>query len=82
MIFEIFGDGMYIEACDENGHSNTGKYTMTYIEEEMAGTLVDYLGNKSTYHELSAIHMEPQAYFMSQVGDYIKYLKGIQYVEL
>ena len=82
MIFEIFGDGMYIEACDEDGNSNTGKLTMTYIEEEMVGTLVDYLGNPGTYHELSAIHMEPQSYYMSQLGDYIKFLKGVQYVEL
>ena len=82
MIFEIFGDGMYIEACDADGNSNTGKLTMTYIEEEMVGTLVDYLGNPGTYHELSAIHMEPQSYYMSQLGDYIKFLKGVQYVEL
>ena len=76
IIFEKFGEGMFIPA----GH--TGKMTLTYIENEMCGTLVDYLGNKSTYHELSAIHMEPQSYFMSLVGDYIKFLKGVQYVEI
>lgn len=82
MIFEIFGDGMFIEARDENGNSNTGKLTMTYIEDEMVGTLVDYQGNKGTYHELSAIHMEPQSYLMSLIGDYIKFLDGVQYVEI
>ena len=76
IIFEKFGEGMFIPA----GH--TGKMTLTYIENEMCGTLVDYLGNKFTYHELSAIHMEPQSYFMSLVGDYIKFLKGVQYVEI
>lgn len=76
IIFEKFGEGMFIPA----GH--TGKMTLTYIENEMCGTLVDYLGNKSTYHELSAIHMEPQSYFMSLVGDYIKFLKGVQYIEI
>lgn len=76
IIFEKFGEDMFIPA----GH--TGKMTLTYIENEMCGTLVDYLGNKSTYHELSAIHMEPQSYFMSLVGDYIKFLKGVQYVEI
>ena len=76
IIFEKFGEGMFIPA----GH--TGKMTLTYIENEMCGTLVDYLGNKSTYHELSAIHMEPQSYFISLVGDYIKFLKGVQYVEI
>lgn len=76
IIFEKFGEGMFIPA------GYTGKMTLTYIENEMCGTLVDYLGNKSTYHELSAIHMEPQSYFMSLVGDYIKFLKGVQYVEI
>lgn len=74
-IFHKFGEGLYVPA----GH--TGKMTLTYIENEMAGTLVDYLGNEGQYHELSAIHMEPQAYFMSLLGDYIKFLEGVQYVE-
>ena len=76
LIFEKFGEGMFIPA----GH--TGKLTMTYIEDEMKGTLVDYLGNPGEFHELSAVHMEPQSYFMSIIGDYIKFLKGVQYVEL
>ena len=76
LIFEKFGEGMFIPA----GH--TGKLTMTYIEDEMKGVLVDYLGNPGEFHELSAVHMEPQSYFMSLIGDYIKFLKGVQYVEL
>ena len=76
MIFEKFGDGMYIPA----GH--TGKLTLTYIEDEMHGVLVDYLGNECEYHELSGVHAEPQSYFMSIIGDYMKFLKGVQYVEL
>ena len=75
-IFERFGEGFYVPA----GH--TGKMTLTYIEDETYGTLVDYLGNEGVYNELSSIHMEPQSYFMSLVGDYIKYLEGVQYVEL
>ena len=74
-IFHKFGEGLHVPA----GH--TGKMTLTYIEDEMAGTLVDYLGNPHTYHELSSIHMEPQSYFMSMLGDYIKFLEGVQYVE-
>lgn len=76
LIFEIFGEGMFIPA----GH--TGKLTMSYIDDELKGTLVDYLGTKAEFHELSSIHMEPQSYFMSLVGDYIKFLKGVQYVEI
>jgi hypothetical protein len=76
LIFEKFGEGMFIPA----GH--TGKLTLTYIEEEIKGTLVDYQGVAGEFHELSAIHMEPQSYYMSLVGDYIKFLKGVQYVEI
>ena len=75
-IFNIFGDGFYVPA----GH--TGKMTLCYIEEETAGTLVDYLGVEHEYNELSSIHMEPQSYYMSLVGDYIKYIEGVQYVEI
>ena len=75
-IFERFGEGFFVPA----GH--TGKMTLSYIEEETYGTLVDYLGNEGVYNELSSVHMEPQSYFMSLVGDYIKYLEGVQYVEL
>lgn len=76
LVFEKFGEGMFIPA------DYTGKYTLTYIEDEMSGTLVDYLGVKGEFHEYSAIHMEKQSYFMSLIGDYIKFLKGVQYVEI
>lgn len=75
VIFEKFGEGLFIP------EKHTGKNTLTYIEDEMAGTLVDYLGKKAKWHEMSSIHMEPQAYFMSLIGDYIKYLEGVQHVE-
>lgn len=76
LIFDYFREGFYIPA----GH--TGKMTLTYIEKESSGTLVDYQGNEAVWHERSSIYMEPQGYFMSMVGDYLKYLEGIQYVEL
>lgn len=86
LIFEKFGEGLFIPSTYTNKDGiltyPTGKLTLTYIEEEMKGTLVDYLGVKGEFHELSAIHMEPQSYFMSLVGDYIKFLKGVQYVEI
>ena len=75
MIFEEFGEGMFIPA----GH--TGKMTMTYIDKPTSGVVTDYLGNEWTFHELSSVHMEPQSYYMSVVGDYIKFLEGMQYVE-
>ena len=75
VIFERFGEGFFVPA----GH--TGKMSLTYIEEETFGTLVDYQGTVAVYNEMSSVHMEPQSYFMSLVGDYIKYLEGVQYVE-
>ena len=75
LIFERFGEGFFVPA----GH--TGKMSLTYIEDETYGTLVDYQGNVGVYNELSSVHMEAQSYFMSLVGDYIKYLEGVQYVE-
>ena len=75
IIFHKFGEGFYVP----EGH--TGKNTITYIEDEMKGTLVDYLGNVAEWHEKSAIYMEPQSYFMSLISDYTKFLEGVQYVE-
>lgn len=75
VIFEKFGEGLFIP------EKHTGKNTITYIEDEMTGTLVDYRGKKAKWHEMSSIHMEPQSYFMSLIGDYIKYLEGVQHVE-
>lgn len=76
LVFEKFGEGMFIPK------EHTGKNTLTYVDTELKGTLVDYLGVKAPFHELSSIHMEKQSYFMSLVGDYIKFLEGIQYVEI
>lgn len=75
IIFHKFGEGLFVPA----GH--TGKMTLTYIEDELKGTLVDYLGQSNEWHELSSIYMEPQSYFMSIISDYIRFLEGVQYVE-
>lgn len=74
-IFAEYGDGLYIPS----GH--TGKLTMTYIDGATSGVVTDYLGETSTFNELSSVHMEPQSYYMSMVGDYLKFLEGVQYVE-
>lgn len=86
LIFEKFGEGMFIPAEYKNKDgvitNPTGKMTLTYIENEIKGTLVDYQGVAGEFHELSAIHMEKQSYYMSLIGDYIKFLEGVQYVEI
>ena len=76
LVFEKFGESMYIPP------EHTGKFTLAYLDNEIKGTLVDYLGVASEFHEMSSTHMEKQHYFMSLIGDYIKYLEGVQYVEI
>lgn len=76
LIFDAFGEGFYVPA----GH--TGKMTLSYLDEASAGVLVDYLGKRAIWHERSSIHMESQSFKMSMLDDYIKFLEGIQYVEL
>lgn len=76
MVFEVFGEGMFIPP------EHTGKMTLTYIDTPTGGICKDYLGNLCQFHELSSIHMEKQSYYMSVIGDYIKFLEGIQYVEI
>lgn len=53
---------------------NTGKLCHTYIDDEIEGQVVDYLGNKGVYHEKSCIHMEPVGYDMNIENDYLRFL--------
>jgi hypothetical protein len=76
LIFNIFGDGMFIP----EGH--TGKQSLTYIDEVTTGSVTDYLGSTKLFFERSSIHMEPQSFYMSLIGDYLKFLEGVEYVEL
>lgn len=75
-IFVEFGEGLYVPP----GH--TGKQTVTYIEQKQDGEVIDYLGNPGEFHELSAIYMEPQGYYMSILTEYKDFLEGVQYVEI
>lgn len=76
MVFEVFGEGLYVPP------GYTGKQTVTYIENEDEGELVDYEGIPGHYHELSAIYMEPQGYYMSILTEYKDFIEGVQYVEI
>ena len=77
-IFDAFID-------DEFGIDNlmipegySGRMVATYIDEETSGTVTDYLGNKSTYHEHSSIHLGDSTYTLSLSRDYMSYLLGIR----
>lgn len=76
LIFNVFGDGMFIPA------GYTGKQSLTYIDEVSTGTVTDYLGSIKLFFERSSIHMEPQSFYMSLIGDYLKFLEGVEYIEL
>lgn len=70
--FDAFSEGLYFPP------ESTGKQTLTYIDDFFESTCRDYLGNKQPIFERSAIHMEPQAYYLTQTPEYIKFLRGYQ----
>lgn len=69
--FDLFKDGLFVPK------EYTGKNIHTYIDYEQSGEIIDYLGNKSTFHELSGVHMEGAEYSLSLSDSYIDYLMGI-----
>lgn len=80
-IFEAFEEDLVFPAhYDYNGddENGSGKLLHTYIDTEMMGYIVDYLGNKSEYHELSGVHMENTEYSLSLAEDFKNLLTGIR----
>lgn len=71
-IFNDFQDGLYIP------EGYTGKLTMTYIDRPKAAICTDYLGDERIVYEFSAVHAQPQDYYMSQHEDYLRFIQGIQ----
>lgn len=71
-IFQAFDDGMLFPP------SATGKMTHTYCDEEIEGYVVDYLGNKAYYKELSYIHLEGASYLLSMDEAYLKLLLDME----
>lgn len=75
-IFEAFTNDLTIPK------EHTGKMTHTYIDERKTGVITDYLGNKNTYDEYSAVHLENAEYSLSLSQAYIDFLKGfVDYVQ-
>lgn len=71
-VFEHFTNNLKIPA------EYTGKLTHTYIDEEIEGDIVDYLGNRGHYKELSFIHLEPAKYDLSMAKEYLDYILNIE----
>lgn len=75
-IFDAFTNDLTIPK------EHTGKMTHTYIDERKTGVVTDYLGNKNTFDEYSAVHLENAEYSLSLSEAYIDFLKGfVDYVQ-
>ncbi len=70
--FDFFNDGMLVDS------EHTGKMTHTYIDNEIEGVMIDYMGNESYYNELSYIHLEKTGYLLNLTKMYIDYYSGLQ----
>ena len=55
----------------------SGRLTLTYIDHEIEGDVLDFNGVPYHYHELSCIHAEPSEYNMKMADAYIAYLNGL-----
>lgn len=69
--FGNFTDGLSIPP------ENSGRLILTYIDNEMTGTIVDMFGTQYEYRELSSIHMETSEYNLSMSEEFIRYLEGL-----
>lgn len=75
-IFKAFDDNLVIPSYA------TGKQIHTYIDYEIKGTLVDYLGNVDEYDELSSIHLEETEYSLSISETYKRLIFGIKEIKM
>lgn len=70
--FEYFDDELEIP------EDYSGRMTLTYIDDEIDGVLVDYNGRPYHYHEKSCIHMEKSKYNLTMSDDFINFLLGVR----
>lgn len=75
-IFEKFTEDLYVPA------EYTGKNTHTYINYIQEGEITDYLGNTAHYKELSSVHLEAADYSLSLTEAFVKYIFGIQQINI
>lgn len=57
----------------------TGKNIHTYIDYEITGYIVDYLGNACKFAEKTGVHLEPTGYNLSLSVMFLNYLRGIKF---
>ena len=61
-----------------NKESGAGKLTHPDIDNPYQGELIDDLGNKTHYDELSSVHLEPAGYDLSLANDFMNYIMGLE----
>lgn len=61
---------LFVEDC-------CGKNLHTYIDERKTGELVDYLGKKASFDELSSVHLCATTYEMTSPDDYLELIDNI-----
>ena len=55
-----------------------GKLCHTYIDFPTEGEVIDYMGNKYYYHELSSVHMEFAGYSLSLEAEFFNLILGLK----
>ena len=78
---DLFDETLYIPkeyTVNDKTYRGTGKTIHTYIDDPQSGYLVDYLGNRGHYDELSSVHMEESDYTLSISDIYLSYLLSIK----
>lgn len=80
-IFENFNEGIIFPAnYDDNGveKNGSGKLCHTYMDFNMEGDIIDYMGKKYHYKEASGVHLENTDYELSFESEFKKLLCGIK----
>ena len=68
--YDFFSDEMTVD------REHTGKLLHTYIDDIREGYLTDYLGNRMYFKEMTAVHLEPTSFSLSETEAFKDYLKG------
>lgn len=74
-VFEEFRNYMDVPA------ESTGKLSHTYLDEPFNGWLIDEDGIPAYYNELSAVHLEPTPFHLSQNYLWLEWLKTLHKTE-
>lgn len=75
-LFNSFTDQMYIPG------NYTRKQTLTYIDRETKGVVIDYKGEKYDYHEYNSIHMEDCEFTLKLSDKFKDYLHDIKEIRI